>query len=70
LGSSTGRVALEEAARQSRAAGSDLDLRWDTHSLAGFESSPIHQFAERCDVIVLDHPLLTNRHHPKESRPI
>lgn len=34
-----GRAALEEAVRRSTAAGSDLDLHWDTHSLEGFESS-------------------------------
>jgi multiple sugar transport system substrate-binding protein len=33
-------------------------LRWETHSLEGFESSPIEQLAERYDLIVLDHPHL------------
>lgn len=52
-----GRVALEEAARQSREQ-TGLDLRWSTHSLEGFESSPIPELAEKYDIIVLDHPHL------------
>ena len=65
-----GRAALEEAARQSRAAGSDLDLRWNTHSLEGFESSPIHQLAEQYDVIVLDHPHLGEALEHASLRPL
>jgi multiple sugar transport system substrate-binding protein len=52
-----GRAALEEAARQSREQ-TGLDLRWSTHSLEGFESSPIAELAEKYDIIVLDHPHL------------
>jgi multiple sugar transport system substrate-binding protein len=65
-----GRAALEEAVRRSSAAGSDLDLHWDTHSLEGFESSPIHELAEQYDIIVLDHPHLGEALEHDSLRPL
>lgn len=52
-----GRDALDAAADQFSAEGDDT-LRWDVHSLEGFESSPIEELAERYDLLVLDHPHL------------
>jgi multiple sugar transport system substrate-binding protein len=45
-----GRAALQAAAIDG--------LTWDTHSLEGFESTPIDELATRYDLIVLDHPHL------------
>ncbi|WP_167133153.1 extracellular solute-binding protein [Paramicrobacterium chengjingii] len=53
-----GRTALEEAAGRWRHHDDPLDLAWETHSLEGFESSPIDELADRYDLIVLDHPHL------------
>ncbi|OHZ00429.1 extracellular solute-binding protein [Salinicola sp. MIT1003] len=47
-----GFQALEAAARAKG------PVRWDTHSLEGFESAPIADLCERYDLIVLDHPHL------------
>lgn len=52
-----GRDALEAAAARFSAEGRDT-LRWDVHSLEGFESSPIDELAQRYDLLVLDHPHL------------
>ncbi len=51
-----GRAALEAATQLggSRA----IQLRWETHSLEGFESAPLRELAGRYDLIVLDHPHL------------
>jgi multiple sugar transport system substrate-binding protein len=36
----------------------ELEIRWDTQPLEGFESTPIPELAEDYDLIVLDHPHL------------
>ncbi len=36
----------------------DIDIRWETHPLRGFESTPIEDLARRYDLIVLDHPFM------------
>ncbi|MFC5860638.1 extracellular solute-binding protein [Agromyces flavus] len=51
-----GRAALEAAIPFAAEGGADL--RWEVHSLEGFESAPLEQLAERYDLIVLDHPHL------------
>ncbi len=51
-----GRAPLEAAAVL--AAEDGLDIRWDVHSLEGFESAPLAELADRYDLIVLDHPHL------------
>lgn len=51
-----GRDALEAAA--ALAVEDGLDIRWDVHSLEGFESAPLPELANRYDLIVLDHPHL------------
>lgn len=38
------------------AAGAGLDIRWDAHSLEGFESTPLEDTAAHYDLVVLDHP--------------
>lgn len=52
-----GRDALEAAAALFSETGVDT-LRWDAHSLEGFESSRIDELARRYDLLVLDHPHL------------
>ena len=49
-----GHDALAAAARLA----TELDIRWDTQSLEGFESAPIAELARTYDLIVLDHPHL------------
>ncbi|BDV31441.1 extracellular solute-binding protein [Microbacterium terricola] len=51
-----GRAALEAGAPILAADGDEL--RWDVHSLEGFESAPLEDLADRYDLIVLDHPHL------------
>ncbi|MET0859615.1 MAG: extracellular solute-binding protein [Microbacterium sp.] len=51
-----GRSALEAASRLST--DGDFELRWDVHTLEGFESAPLAELADRYDLIVLDHPHL------------
>lgn len=46
------------------------DLRWETHSLEGFESSPIDELARRYDLIVLDHPHLGDALASDSLRPL
>ena len=46
------------------------DLRWDVHSLEGFESSPIDELAGRYDLIVLDHPHLGDALASESLRPL
>jgi multiple sugar transport system substrate-binding protein len=55
-----GWEALRAAARSREGvpAGAPFELSWDTHSLDGFESTPIEQTAAAYDLIVLDHPHL------------
>ena len=64
-----GRDALQAAAREFSVSGSDT-LRWDLHSLEGFESSPIDELAERYDLIVLDHPHLGDALEHESLRPV
>jgi multiple sugar transport system substrate-binding protein len=45
-------------------------IRWDVHSLEGFESSPIAELAERYDLIVLDHPHLGDALETDSLRPL
>ena len=33
-----------------------IDVEWDARPLSGFEFAPVGELAERCDLIVLDHP--------------
>jgi multiple sugar transport system substrate-binding protein len=35
-----------------------IHLRWDRHSLRGFEATPITETAARYDLIILDHPFM------------
>ena len=62
-----GRDALEAAA--GRVTGGD-SLRWEVHSLEGFESSPIEELARRYDLIVLDHPHLGDALASSSIRPL
>ena len=64
-----GRDALEAAAEHFSAAGADT-LRWDAHSLEGFESSPIDELAQKYDLIVLDHPHLGDALATDSIRPL
>ncbi|MBL8835866.1 MAG: extracellular solute-binding protein [Alphaproteobacteria bacterium] len=41
-----------------RRANPGIDVRWETHPLRGFESTPIEELAARYDLIVLDHPFM------------
>jgi multiple sugar transport system substrate-binding protein len=51
-----GYRALEAAAAQIDPARDGLSLRWDRHSLEGFEERPIGEQCELYDLVVLDHP--------------
>jgi len=62
-----GRNALEAASGD---LGGGDTLRWRVQSLEGFESAPIHEIAERYDLIVLDHPHLGDALATGSLRPI
>ncbi|MET1016904.1 MAG: hypothetical protein ABWX76_08805 [Leifsonia flava] len=64
-----GRDALEAAAAGFSAESRDT-LRWDVHSLEGFESSPIDELARRYDLLVLDHPHLGDALAMDSIRPL
>ena len=64
-----GRDALEAAAARFSVDGHDT-LRWDVHSLEGFESSPIDELARRYDLLVLDHPHLGDALASDSIRPL
>lgn len=34
----------------------DIEIAWDARPLSGFEFTPVAALAERCDLIILDHP--------------
>jgi multiple sugar transport system substrate-binding protein len=36
----------------------NVRIRWETHPLRGFESTPIEALADRYDLIILDHPFM------------
>jgi multiple sugar transport system substrate-binding protein len=63
-----GRAALEAAAPLLASHGEEL--RWDVHSLEGFESAPIQELARRYDLIVLDHPHLGDAMESGSLQPI
>jgi len=50
-----GLLAVTDAFNKSRP---DIELRWERHSLRGFEAAPIEQIAQQFDLVTFDHPFV------------